>query len=270
MMDVNLSQRDFYDNKKKKGIASKIWKFFRGSFIKGFRDDLGLVEEVNRLQIDWMGDLTNKRVLDLGCYAGNKLSKYLAENSKDYLAIDLSERGISQLRPKIKKWKTRSARAEVMDFLSPEFEKEGKFDVIFVYSAMHHFKYFDHFLKRLDSYLNEGGMVVTYDPTETPIFIWLARRIYRPFQSDAKWEWPFNRSSYKTIEENFEIEKVQGFMGHSRRALIYYFIPISDSIKKQRLRRLHAQDLALANYIGKDLYRCMHVAMLLKKKQLNS
>lgn len=48
----------------------------------------------------WFGDLSGKKVLDLGCFAGNHLSVYLAQNAREYIGVDLSEAGILKLNKK--------------------------------------------------------------------------------------------------------------------------------------------------------------------------
>ncbi len=55
------------------------------------RSSSGIAEGVLRLHLKWLGDLSDKKVPDLSCSAGNQLSMYLARASRSYLGIDLNE-----------------------------------------------------------------------------------------------------------------------------------------------------------------------------------
>ena len=79
----NEKQKEFY-NKKKKSLPSRIWSFVREKSLKNIRKELGILEQSYALHQQWMGDLSNKRVLDLGCYSGNSLSRYMATNCKTW------------------------------------------------------------------------------------------------------------------------------------------------------------------------------------------
>jgi hypothetical protein len=37
--------------------------------------------------------------------------------------------------------------------------------------------------------------------------------MFRPFQNDAAWEWPFEKSNFTLIQKRFEIEGIQGTYG---------------------------------------------------------
>ncbi len=115
---VNQRQQEFYDSKKK-NLPTRVWSYFRNGALNRIKKDLGIEKDIYMLHKSWFGDLKNKKVLDLGCYAGNSLSFYLAENSKSYLGIDLSPRGIENLDRRLQK--IPGARAEVKDFLSEDF-----------------------------------------------------------------------------------------------------------------------------------------------------
>ena len=116
----------------------------------------------------------------------------LAQNSKQYVGLDFSESGIARLNKKIEHLP--NAKAIVQDFLSDEF-KEKDFDIIYAYGVLHHFENADLLISKLNEKLATKGRIISYDPLETSRPIWLIRKLYRPFQSDAAWEWPFNRKT---------------------------------------------------------------------------
>src|SRR5690606_21494358 len=112
----------------------------------------------------------------------------------------------------------------VADFLSDEFT-EGDFDLVYARAVFHHFKHFHAFLEKLRSCMAPGGRVISLDdPLETWLPMKVLRKIYRPFQTDADWEYPFTRQSLQTIQRYFEIEKVQGTYGLSKWAIPLGFV----------------------------------------------
>jgi hypothetical protein len=42
---------------------------------------IGVYDDLAQLHRDWLGDLHHADVLDLGCFSGNELSLYLAQNA---------------------------------------------------------------------------------------------------------------------------------------------------------------------------------------------
>jgi len=164
----------------------------------------------------WAGEVIDKRVLDIRCYGGNELSVYFASNAKEYLGLDLSQTGINMLNEKLKKTGNPSASAIQMDFLSHGFDNYGQFDIIYIYSAMHHFQYLNSLLERLDNFVKPGGITISYDPLQTYWLMRLFRAIYRPFQSDADWEFPFDKKTFTLIKNFFKIEKIQGVLNKSK------------------------------------------------------
>ncbi|OYU96739.1 MAG: methyltransferase [Bacteroidetes bacterium B1(2017)] len=265
MEALNQAQANYYNNKKEsKNLATNIWWFMREKVMGKFRKEYNINKDVIELHKNWLGDLSEKRVLDLGCFAGNLLSFYLAGNSKEYVAIDLSDKGIQMYKNRLEKQNLLNPNVKVYtcDFLSDNF-KEEKFDVIYIFSAMHHFKYFEEFLLRLKSFLKDDGCIITYDPAETYLPMYLIRRIYRPFQSDSAWEWPFSRQTYKIILKHFTAEEIQGYLGFSKWSFLFLWIP-SRKLKDKLVMKLHQYDLRNAKKFNGDLYRCLHVSFKLK------
>ena len=268
MLEINLKQKEFYDSPQtNKGFFTKVWSQIRNSALHSLRSRLNITKDIYDLHKIWAGDVKDKRVLDLGCYAGNELSIYFATNAQYYLGIDLSHTGIEKLNAKLKKIGNDNASAIQMDFLSNEFVEYGPFDIIYVYSAMHHFQYLETFLKRLDTFLKPGGIIISYDPLQTYWIMRLLRAVYRPFQSDADWEYPFNRKTFSLIKYSFEIEKIQGVLNKSKWGFLLNFVPINSNKKKQILIEWHQQDMVKATNLKDNyLYNCLHVSMLLRKE----
>src|SRR5690606_20977382 len=118
------------------------------------------------LHLKWFGDLSQKKVLDLGCYEGNSLSMYLAKNSREYIGLDLSEKGIAVLNKRIVHLP--KAKAIAMDFLSSDFV-EKDFDLIYAYGVLHHFQDTDLIIRKLNEKLGPQGKLISNDPLQTSI-----------------------------------------------------------------------------------------------------
>ncbi len=259
MAGLNEAQAKFYETGKDEpgNLATRVWRNTARN-LWDYRMALGIDDQIYALHWDWMGDLAGKRVLDLGCHAGNALSLDIAERSGFYLGVDLSRPAIAKLKGKLEKRRIPHADAIAMDFLSPDFP-ETDFDVCYAFSVAHHFKHFDAFLRLLKSRLVPGGKVITYDPLQTSVPVRLARMAYRPFQTDRDWEWPFDRDTFDMIQRHFEITGLQGVLGQAKQAMPLSLV--SPGRAATLGRRWHARDMQRANRIGRPLWGCMHVAM---------
>ena len=94
---INKQQQEFYDHKSK-NLPSRIWSYFRNGSLNRIRKTIGVERDIYELHKRWLGDLRSKKVLDLGCFEGNSLSIYMAQQSQEYLGIDLSPVGIERLK----------------------------------------------------------------------------------------------------------------------------------------------------------------------------
>ena len=269
MRTVNLLQKAYYE------YAPEVEAFtYRGNAVgrawarlrSGYGDivnSLGEFEMWSALHWAWMGDLSDKKVLDLGCHAGNQLSLDLARRARRYVGLDLSESATAELQRRIDAAGIEGAYTVAADFLSDEFD-ERDFDVVYAQSVFHHFRYVEPFLERVGEVLAPGGQVITSDPMSTYWPLRLIRAAYRPFQRDRAWEYPFTRATFATFQRYFDIEHVQGMMGRSKWILLVY--PLSKRYGERKWREWFAADQARANCLGPDLWKCMRVTMSLRKR----
>jgi len=264
MLQINEQQKKFYEQKQGSryeeiGIVNQLWDKTRRNLYK-VRENLGITELIRARHLYWLGNLEGKRVLDLGCHSGNDLSIDIAKNCGFYLGMDLSQPAITQLNEKLLLNNLPHAQAVAFDFLQSDFPYES-FDIIYAYGVMHHFKYFDAFLSLLHERLNPGGKVISFDPMETSLPIWIARRLYRPFQVDSDWEYPFSQQNFKLIEKYFTIKAIQGVLGYSKWGLPLAIFPFGCDL----VSKLHEYDVTSATVRGDELWRCMQVALYLEK-----
>ena len=215
------------------------------------------------LHKSWMGDLSSKKVLDLGCLRGNALSLYIAKNARHYIGIDLSDVATAELQHKLDAQNSPNAQALAVDFLSDDFA-EKDFDIIYAFGVLHHFENFDLLMNRLVEKLKPGGVVISFDPLETSPPVRLMRRLYRPFQQDKDWEWPFSSKSFSHLERYFEIEELRGVLGKSKYGLLLHVLPLGEQFKGKRIRKMIEADWRTQS--PKEVLNCMQVTMKLKVK----
>lgn len=262
VLETNQKQKEFYNNNNQ-NFLTKQWARFRNGILNTTRTNIGLKDQSYLLHKEWFGDLTNKKVLDLGCFSGNYWSLYLAENSKSYLGIDLSDIAISKLKEKLLPFS--NANADAIDFLSPEF-KEKEYDLIYAYGVLHHFENRTLLINKLNEKLATNGTIISYDPLETSWPVKLVRILYRPFQSDAEWEWPFSKKAFYHFQKEFDIVERHGLLGKSKWYVFINFLPISKERKQQIGQKWHKDDWEKSKISDKVLFTCMHLTMLMKKK----
>ena len=264
-IELNKKQQAYYNSssKSKKNLPSRIWSSIRNGLLSNYRRNFNIKDKVYEQHKIWLGDLSDKKVLDLGCLRGNALSIYMAQNAKEYLGIDLSDVAIQQLKDKLDRKAGHNARAEAVDFLSPEFA-EKDFDIIYAYGVLHHFEDVDVLINKLKEKMTPNGELIAYDPLDTSTPIRILRAIYRPFQSDAEWEWPFRRSTLRKFNQSFTIKDMKGVLGKSKYGILLSFLPIGAKRKNRMIMRQIESDWNLQKL--EDAYKCMHITLYMQNK----
>jgi len=262
ILETNIKQAEFY-NTKKKNFATRIWSKFRNGILNRVKKNSGIQDQTYLLHKEWFGDLSSKKVLDLGCFSGNYWSMYLAEHSKEYLGIDLSAVAIAKLDERLKSFPNASAKA--IDFLSTEFI-EKDYDLIYAYGVLHHFENTKILIDKLNEKLAPKGQIISYDPLETSLPIKIIRTLYRPFQSDAAWEWPFTKKTFYQFQDAFTIIEKRGILGKTKWMILVSLFPLSDEKKNVLGEKWRKEDWENSKISHSVLFSCMHLTMLMKKK----
>jgi SAM-dependent methyltransferase len=269
MLRINEQQRNYYEHadganeSEVNGFATNLWRRWRARALSVF-DDGAIDSSLVDLHLRWLGgDVASLKVLDLGVGYGNPLSMKFAREAREYVAIDLSASMVEWFQRQLKSNPTRNARAIVADFLSDDFV-ERNFDLVYARAVFHHFKYFEAFLEKLRRSMAPGGIVITLDdPLETWLPMKLLRMAYRPFQTDADWEYPFTRKTLRAIQRHFDILKVQGTYGFSKWGIPLGFV--APQYARRRARAWHERDLAFA-YDIRNVTSCLRVSLMLRAK----
>lgn len=264
ILEINKKQKEFYnsDSHGKTNFISSLWSKFRNGALSDFRKKFDIKDRVYDEHKIWLGDMSDKKILDLGCLRGNALSLYMAENAKEYIGIDLSDVAIASLQKRIESLNCKNAKAIAIDFFSPEF-KDTNFDIIYAYGVLHHFENFDLLVAKLQEKLAPNGIIISYDPLETSFPIKVLRAIYRPFQSDKDWEWPFTKKVLQKINQNFKIEQIRGVLGQSKYGVLLNLLPLNDNYKSRVIAKMVEKDWSIQEL--NKVYTCMHTTMLLRK-----
>ncbi|SOC78565.1 Methyltransferase domain-containing protein [Salinimicrobium sediminis] len=263
VLKANDRQKEFYNSTReaKKSLPTRLWFSLRNKFLDPFRRTFNIKSRVYEQHKVWLGDLSDKKILDLGCLRGNALSLYMAKNAKEYIGIDLSDRAIEDLNKKLRKADCPRAKAIAVDFLSSDF-KEKDFDIIYAYGVLHHFENLEILMERIKQKLKIGGTVISYDPLDTSAPVKVLRKLYRPFQSDKDWEWPFTKKTMKEFERHFKIEEVRGILGKSKYGLLINLLPLKAAYKEKTIKKLIENDWNAQD--PEQVYHCMQVTMLFR------
>jgi len=263
IIEVNKKQKEFY-NVKKKNLATRLWSNVRHGLLANIRKEIGISNQVYALHEEWLGDLKDKKVLDLGCFEGNNLSIYLAENAKEYVGLDLSDVGIAKLNERLKHFPT--AKGVAADFLDDKQFPDKDFDIIYAYGVLHHFQNVEVLIAKLDEKLAPNGIIISYDPLETSVPVKAFRMAYRPFQSDREWEWPFTKKTYYKFKKQFHIIDKHGVLGKTKWFSVLNVLPLSKDKKLAIGKNWHQQDWDNSNASEGSMFGCMHLTMKMQKK----
>ena len=252
---------DRYHASSRESLAQQAWARLRNA-VGYYRRDSLIEQRATALQRRWLGDLSDKKVLDLGHGGGNVLSLYMAREAGDYHALDLCEEFSQRLRERAESQGITDIRSDYGDFLSEDYSEQG-FDVIFAVGVAHHFKHFGAFLQRARERLAPGGVVITYDPLNEFLPLKVVRACYRPFQSDREWEWPFTRDSFTEMRQFFSIEEAYGFLGASKWAAPLWLL--NPRLAREAGLFLDRLDERFARGVGRSVRGCLHISCLLRR-----
>ena len=96
--EINQRQKEFYQSFKK-NFATRLWYSLRNGILTDFRKSVGVEKQWLNNILNGLEIISDKKVLDLGCYEGNSLSiASWQKMQREYIAIDLSEKAIKHLR----------------------------------------------------------------------------------------------------------------------------------------------------------------------------
>ena len=229
MIEVNKIQAKFYDSisssedkeestgyskNKKANLLTRIWATMRYRQQIAFTESN--LEEIKRsFHQKWINKKAGGNFLEIGCFRGTRSSWPLIESAGNYIGIDLSAKAVEALNIKIiKNGLDLKAKACSIDLL--QFNSDKKHDLIFAHGVLHHFENPKPLFRKISELLEPDGILILTEPsTLNPLFKFI-RSLFRPFQSDSQWEWPFTKQTVSVMEN--ELKPIDGF-GWGRRSL---------------------------------------------------
>lgn len=265
MLATNTAQKQYYEVASgaqvsgANGLTTNLWRKLRGRAFAALPP--GFSDSVVEMHRNWIGDVSGLKVLELGSGSGSPFSIAFARDAREYVAIDLSEARTQRLRRKLKKYP--DARIHTADFLGEDFQEEG-FDLIYAQAVFHHFEHFEAFLDVVEKKLAPGRRVITRDPVGTWLPVRLARAVYRPFQTDVEWEYPFTTKTMRTLEGRFDVLDRKGLLNRSKWAAVLGVV--SQRLAARFAPRLHEGDMR-APTSRADLRRSLQVSYHLRGKE---
>jgi 2-polyprenyl-3-methyl-5-hydroxy-6-metoxy-1,4-benzoquinol methylase len=266
MRQINEAQRGYYEEASghaTSDVNSPLTNLYRRLRNRAFSvlEATDVNGTVTRLHRSWCPDLSTKKVLDLGSGSGTSFSIELAQQCQHYVATDLSSSRLEALRRKLADADVDDFTLVQGDFLDSDFPESG-FDVVYAHSVLHHFEHIAPFLDMLHSRMHPGGIILSRDPLQTWPPYRIFRQLYRPFQTDSAWEYPFDRQSLSTIQDYFTVDEVQGLFGRSKWAVPLALVSLEKA--RQVARRQHERDLQEATSLS-TIDHCLQVVMRLSK-----
>ncbi len=151
----------------------------------------------NRIIIKKIGNIKDKKILELGCGAG-EASVYFAKKGAEVTAVDISK-GMLEVVQKLAKKNNVSVSTKQSSSDNIDFE-DGTFDIVYAANLLHHVDILNS-LKEVSRVLKKGGILASWDPVAHNPMI----NIYRRMATDVrtKDEHPIKMKQLKLFSKYF-------------------------------------------------------------------
>jgi 2-polyprenyl-3-methyl-5-hydroxy-6-metoxy-1,4-benzoquinol methylase len=160
-------------NDEKKYYAKNI----AGSGIDYDLDSESFFRKANLKFKEVIGDVKNKKILDVGCGIGS-LSFYLAKRGANVIGIDLSKNLIEFCKKEAQKEEL-TIEFKEMNAQIPDFEDES-FDIIVGSRIVHHLPNIELFFKECKRLLKKKGYIAFIEPLKKNLIVELNRKFFTP------------------------------------------------------------------------------------------
>ena len=248
---INEKQADFYNNislgedeklftgysqNKSANLITKLWARLRYAHQDAF-EDIGVDTIKERFLIECCKQKSGGRYLEIGCFRGTRYSDPIIECAGSYTGIDLSSNAISAFQDTV----NQDGRASKVELIAGDLllhTPEEKYDVLFAHGVLHHFESPELLFEHLNSLIKPGGILLCAEPSQVNKLFNFVRFLYRPFQSDKDWEWPFTKKTVNIMEKYFSIESGFGWGKNSMPLSLVHAVPFLGSIFRPLYMRL--------------------------------
>ena len=189
------------------GHLTRIWAAMRHQHHNAMIS-AGIQSRIEALHERWAKSVGGGSFLELGCGAGSLFTMELVQLAGRYEGVDLSRSAVASLNEKlVARDLSQKACALPGDFL--KIDRLATYDLVYARGVLHHFKDADALFDKIAKVLRPHGLLLFADPiTVNPVYRAI-RAAYRPFQSDAAWEFPFSWHTIQALERRFE--QLDGF-----------------------------------------------------------
>lgn len=133
-------------------------------------------------------DMTGKSILEVGCGAGYGIEQiYRSFNPKEYFAFDINPKMVSLSIAKVKK-KHLPVNVYLADVKETNLPSK-KFDVVFVFTVLHHVEGWQDALKEISRVLKPKGLLMINEINDRSLN-WFERylKVYHPKKAHFTWE----------------------------------------------------------------------------------
>lgn len=182
----------------------------------------------NRYALELLQPLKGKKILDLGCGAG-ETSVYFALQGASVTAVDISEEMLELVKQLADRHgaslTTQHAVAEQLPF------KDETFDLVFGNGVLHHVE-FEPTIKELHRVLKAGGKAVFVEPLCYNPVIEIYRHLAKTVRTPT--EKPFSFGQLKHMNETFHKVHHREFWLFSLLVFIYFFLIERSNPSKER------------------------------------
>jgi SAM-dependent methyltransferase len=151
-MDLFEKERQFHD-----GWAATI--DIDGIMVRDYFESCTAPE--NRFILDRLGDVTGKKLLDLGCGAGEN-SVYFAKKGADCIASDYSE-GMVEVALKLAQKNGVKVTGATVNAMALDFP-DNSFDIVYASNLLHHLPDPTACIAEMHRVLKPGGQACFWDP----------------------------------------------------------------------------------------------------------
>lgn len=238
-LKTNKKQAEFYDNisikedeklftgygrNQSANFATKIWAKLRYAHQDAF-EDIGVDVVKEEFLSGKCKDKSGGRFLEIGCFRGTRYSDVIINCAGSYTGIDLSASAIAAFEEAVQK-DGRTDKIELIAGDLLEYKPSEQFDVLFAHGVLHHFQSPEILFEHLDSLIKPGGILLCAEPSQVNKFFKFVRALYRPFQSDKEWEWPFTEKTVANMEKYFSVESGFGWGKYSMPLSLLHAVPL--------------------------------------------
>ncbi len=151
----------------------------------------------NRIILSSLGDIRGKKILDIGCGAG-EAAVYFAKKGADVTAIDISERMLDVAKGLAKRYNV-NINTKISSSDHIKFHDEI-FDIVYAANLLHHVD-IESSLREISRVLRKGGAFAAWDPiAHNPII-----NIYRKMATEVRTrdEHPMKMKQLKMFSKYF-------------------------------------------------------------------